>query len=153
MRVLCARATPTHERQVHTDPAPERGSAGKLRGSQGGCCGKSQTHSEIREAGPPGLRGRDVRGAAYPNAVLLEAGFCPGGPWRSQRRQGCFWHPLGRDRGAADPPTRHRPAPSRQRSSAQVSGAEPGPHGLQVGPGKPAAGSARGTEVGPGPPP
>ena len=136
MCVLGARVTRPSSRS--TDPAPERGSAGK-----GGCPRVARGLSgwmlrevpdPLRQTGTraPALRGWDVRGAAYPNAVLLERG---GDPWRSletvrssQRRglAGCFWHPVGRDRGAADPPTRRRSAPSRGRAGAQVSGADDG---------------------------
>lgn len=63
--------------------------------------------------------------------ILGEVWRRAGGP--SARVGGRFWHPVGRDRGAADPPTRHRSAPSRERAGAQVL------HGLTVGASEPAA--------------
>ena len=78
MCVLGARVTRPSSRS--TDPAPERGSAGKsgcprvARGLSGWML--REVPDPLRQTGTraPGLRGWDVRGAAYPNAVLLEWG-------------------------------------------------------------------------------
>ena len=130
------RACDTDELQVHR-PRPGKGlrrerrlsprGMGSLRVDVAGSPRSTQTNGN---QGPRSQRLRRERGS-----VPQLCASAPGDPWRSletvrssQRRglAGCFWHPVGRDWGAADPPTRHRSAPSRGRAGAQVRGCRAG---------------------------